>query len=117
MPAAIGLHVPEPQLSHPPVHAVLQQMPDVSVVAFLTQFPEEQSAPTLQALPFCNVTPHWFVCMLQITPVLQSPLPVQVVLQAVGPHRYGSQAPVLTAAHAPFPSHLAALVCVPPAQL
>lgn len=69
------------QLWQPPVHAELQQIPVLSVARFLTQKPEEQSVPSAHTLPVGSLSPHLFVCVLQVTPVLQSVLEVQVVRQ------------------------------------
>jgi hypothetical protein len=74
------------QLWQPPVHAELQQIPVVPVARCLTQKLEVQSVLTAHTFPVGSLSPHLFVCVLQVTPVLQSVLAVQVVRQvaAVG---------------------------------
>lgn len=83
--AAAGMFVQLPrlfaraQLWHPPVHAELQQIPVLSVARFSTQKPEVQSLLSAQTFPVGSLSPHLFVWVLQVTPVLQSVLEVQVV--------------------------------------
>jgi len=55
--------------------------------------------------------------LVQVAPLAQSDATVQVVLQAVGPHTYGSQFAVLGAGQAPLPLQVAAAVATPLVQL
>jgi hypothetical protein len=69
------------QLWQPPVQAELQQIPVLSVARPFTQKPEEQSVPSAHTLPVGSLSPHLFVCVLQVMFVLQSVFAVQVVRQ------------------------------------
>jgi hypothetical protein len=85
--AAAGMFVQVPsafvraQLWHPPVQAELQQIPVLSVATVFTQKVDEQSLLSAHTLPVGSLSPHLFVWVLQVTPVLQSVLEVQVVRQ------------------------------------
>ena len=99
----------------------MQHRPVVSLGRFFTQNEavDTQSVSIAQTLPAGSLSPHWFVCVLHVMPVLQSVLDVQVVRQvAAGPlHANGSHILVVAGGHAPLPSQLAVLVWVLPVQL
>jgi len=84
-PAARLLHVPilfdRAHDWQPPVQLESQQIPVVSAARVFAQWPNEQSPSTPQVMPFASLSPHLFVCVLQVTPDAQSEAPVQVVRQ------------------------------------
>ena len=90
-----------------------------SEARFFTQNPNEQSLASAHTLPVGNLSPHLFVWVLQVIPVLQSVLAVHVVRQVAAAtlHASGSQSFVDDGGHTPLPSQLAVLVWVTPVQL
>lgn len=122
-PAAMFVHAPRllarAQLWQPPTQSELQHSPVASAARFFTQNPDEQSLATAHTLPVGSFSPHLFVWVLHVIPVLQSVLAVQVVRQVAAAtlQAKGSHILVLDAGHAPLPSQLAVLVWTTPVQL
>jgi hypothetical protein len=109
LPPAIDVQVPTmPVRLHAvqmPVQAVLQQ-------TLLTQNPETQAAPVVQAVP-CESLPQLPVVVLQVAGVAQSAFAAQLLLHALlVPQAKGSQRVEVTALQLPAPSQVCAGVNV-----
>jgi hypothetical protein len=94
-----------------PLHALLQHRPS-------TQKPEVQSVATVQVWPSADFAPHWWVTVLQRVPVVQSALVAQLVPHCIPLRQVYPPHEVTTGAgQLPLPSHAAAWVSIPAAQV
>jgi hypothetical protein len=83
-----------------PLQTASQQRPSV-------QKPELQSVLTVHIAPSADVSPHFFVTVLQVIPVMQSALVAQAVLHCMPPtsQMYPPHGVTVAAGQAPLPVH------------